>query len=224
MKLIRRGPPTGNYTPPGASALPAARLACFVTALTLLSGPADARETERVPATPHALSLHVEVSGGSVTVRARNVILRDLLEEIGRQSDLILDLQDPLDGRATLEFDRLPLPEALDRILRRHNFALQHGDLVSAAGSSRKPRPGSLWVAFKGSDDDPTPPEDGDARRGRDRPSGNLEAEDPFVRLSLALSDDDSRVRLKAVSELASLGSDQAVAVLADASATASLP
>lgn len=80
--------------------------------------------------------LRVAVEGPYVTIEAREVRVERVLAEIGRRGGLEIDLEGSLVGSVTLDMERLPLVEALHRILRGHNFAVRHLD-----PSSRK-----LWV------------------------------------------------------------------------------
>ncbi len=196
-----------------ALTLRAASLACLVAGLTLLVGFVEAQDTlEGTQATTHASPgyLHVEITDEIVTVKARDVTVKDLIEEIARQSGLVVVLHDPLDERVTMELHRLPLPEAMGRILRDQSFALQYVQPLSSTGNSSDAHPSRLWVFSKG-------PADDYARQDAVKGLGALNADEVIVPLSLALADDDANVRLEAVSALANVGSDQATAALAAA-------
>jgi len=196
------------------------RLACLAASLTLLAGSADAQDTsEKTPTSPSSPGhLHVEVADGIVTVKATHVTVKDVLEEIARQSSLILEVHDPLDQRVNMELDRLRLLEALDIVLLGQNIAMRYFDPSFGAASSSPGRSSRLWVFSRGPGDDHAPPETGDAVRtgdGVEDPEA-LEGGERPVGWRVALADDDAKVRLKAVSELAGGDSDQA-AVLAAA-------
>lgn len=205
-----------------ASVLRVVRLACLVAGLTLLgstAGAGDTHDGSQPTARASPGYLHVEIVDESVTVKARDGDVKGLLEEIARQSDLVIDLHGPLDERVTIEFDRLPVPEALDRILRGRDFVLRYFDPSSDPATPANAYPSKLWVFSKGLGDHNAPPENGDAAFTREGVGGARaqEADASLVRLSLALADDDVKVRLEAVSELASIESDQAAAALATA-------
>lgn len=215
--------------------LRAARLACLVAGLTVLVGFVEAQDTlEGVQAKTHASPgyLHVEIADDIVTVKARDVSVKDLLVAVARRSGLVLVLHDPLDERVTLELHRLHLPEAMRRILRDQSFALQYVQPLYSAGNSSDAHPSKLWVFSKGAGDnhassDVTPAIEelqldsinGKAGRGQDAVEGlaALDADERIARLGPALADGDANVRLEAVSALANAGSDQAAAALATA-------
>jgi type II secretory pathway component HofQ len=54
----------------------------------------------------------------------KDVSLKELLEEISRQSGLSVVGSGSLDEKITIEFHNLPLDEGLRLILRHHSFAL----------------------------------------------------------------------------------------------------
>ncbi len=193
-----------------------ARLACLVTCAALLLGCVDAQDTvtgmrPAIRASPD--NLRVATSDGLVTVQARDVSVWALLEEVARQSRLIVVSHDPLDERVTLDFQRLPLPEALDRILRDQSFALEELQRLTGAGDRRDARPRRLWVFSKGPAGDHASADTTAADDVEDLDA--LDADGLTGPLSLALADDDTNVRLDAVSALAAVGSDQAAATLA---------
>jgi hypothetical protein len=91
----------------------AVRLACLVAGLTLLVDFVRAQDTlegRRAATQTSPGYLHVETADDIVTVTARDVAVKDLLEEIARQSGLVLVLRDPLDERVTVKLYRLPCP------------------------------------------------------------------------------------------------------------------
>jgi hypothetical protein len=221
---MRTQPREGNGESPGnrASVLRVVRLACLIASLTLLGstvGAGDARDGSQPTAHASTGHLHVEIVDEIVTVKALDGAVKDLLEEIARQCDLVIDLHGPLDERVTIEIERLPLPQALDRILRGRNFVLRYFDPSSDPATAANAYPNKLWIFSKGPGNHNAPPENGDAAFTREGVEGARaqEANASLVRLSLALADDEAKVRLEAVSELASIGSDQAAAALAAA-------
>src|SRR5262245_49746372 len=64
----------------------------------------------------------------ALTVRLTNVPVSEVIEELGRQAGAEIrgQLRTPRD--ITVEFDAVPLPEALHRLLGDQNFALIYGD------------------------------------------------------------------------------------------------
>ncbi len=187
-----------------------ALLASFVTCAALL-GCVDAPDPlTAVQPTPHASGGYFEVATEDefVTVKARDVSVRAVLQEVARQSDCAIVSHEPLDERVTLDFQRLPLPEALARILRDQSFVLR-----ASTGSPSDHR--KLWVLSKGLGGEYVshlvPPavyfEDLDA----------LRTEESMGSLSLALADADANVRVDAVSTLADARGDESAAGLAAA-------
>jgi HEAT repeat protein len=122
---------------------------------------------------------------------ARDVCLKDLLAEVARQSDLAVVSHDRLDERVTLEFRDLPLRKAMKRILRDRSFVWLSAQASAGANSSRNARPNMLWVFSKG----PRDPAE-------------------IAPSNLAVVNEHATARLDAISALADVGGDQAVAVL----------
>jgi hypothetical protein len=96
----------------------AIRAACMLGLAGLLGARALIAADERV----------IQYGKDKLTVRVANVPASEVLEEIGRQSGARVrgELRTPLD--VTAEFEAVPLPEALYRILGDQNFALVYGD------------------------------------------------------------------------------------------------
>ena len=93
----------------------------------------DAFEDRQVSADSATSYLNVEMSDDLVTLTAHNVGVRDVLDEIARQSDLIVVSHGPLHDRLTLELERLPLFEALRRIMRGQSYLLHQAQAASCA-------------------------------------------------------------------------------------------
>ena len=62
--------------------------------------------------------------GHSNRVKVKDASLKELLDEIARQSGLSVAGSGPLDERVTIEFHNLSLDEGIRLILRHHSFAL----------------------------------------------------------------------------------------------------
>ncbi len=84
--------------------------------------------------------LQVDVSGDLVTLTAHNAGVRDVLDEIARQSDLIVVSHDPLAHRLTLDIERLPLSEALNRIMRGQSYLLYQAQSATASRNENHER------------------------------------------------------------------------------------
>lgn len=226
---------------PKASRLCATRLACLVAGLTLLGEFAAAQDTLKgAQATMHASPsyLHVGIADNLVTVKTRDVAVHDLLEEIARHIGLAVVSHDYLDERITIEFHRLPLPEALGRVLRHQSFALEYPQPISSAGKSSHPLPSRLWVFSKepgivpgnNKDGRPSSPnvtsaigvlraelmsEDPRLRQAAVKRLGALGVVEAVAPLSLALADEDEYVREAAIAAVADIGGEEAARALA---------
>ncbi|MCP4408878.1 MAG: hypothetical protein GY807_14170 [Gammaproteobacteria bacterium] len=153
--------------------------------------------------------LHVEISNDLITVQAREVTTKNLLDRIAHQSCLSVILYGPLEERLTMELHGLPLPEAMRRILHNESFILQSVQPSSCAKQSNDVSFNKLWVFSKAAETD----------HSRQLIVNNWVAPNADKRTAPwneALTDsDDARMRLETVSELAIAGGSQAAAVLA---------
>jgi len=70
----------------------------------------------------------VRYSDDALTVRLTNEPVRALLEEIGRQTGAEIQGQLSEVREVSADFEAVPLPEALRRLLGNENFALVYGD------------------------------------------------------------------------------------------------
>ncbi len=91
--------------------------AVLVLGALVAGGPAIAAD-ERV----------ISYSTDALTVRLAQVPLSEVVDEIGRQAGAEIRGQVRSAGEVTAEFDAVPLPEALHRLLGDQNFALIYGD------------------------------------------------------------------------------------------------
>lgn len=206
----------------------------FVGGVTAQSAFAD----RQVSADSVTSYLHVEISNDLVTLRAHNVGLHYVLDEIARRIDLMIVSHVPLDGRVTLELERLPLFEALRRILRGHSYLLHQARAATGASNANRGRSSTLWVFSDGSADDSDHTQaaghsSSDTRSAFEVLQWELMSDDIRIRqeaikglrrlktnevvapLSYALADEDRKVRVKAIYALAYIGGDDAVAALA---------
>ena len=178
--------------------------------------------------------LSVRVDDGLVSLIARDVPVQDVLQEIAAQSDLRIVQHVALDRLITLNLDRQPLPDALDEILKNDSYQLYQGvsneDEAEAEAEGVNPVPGTLWIFSEGSSLAPAVTVffeavilHGSFREKKEaiRELRRLGTPDAVNTLSLALSDEDSRVRDAAFEALSKIDSDEAVAAAASASADA---
>lgn len=153
---------------------------------------------------------YVQFTGELLTVKAHDVSIRTLLEDIALHSGLVLVLHGPLDEYITMELERLPFPEAIGRVLHDRNFALHYSG----------PASGTLWVFPSGGGENHTFTDthvDQSAVTGVDgyadlvafHHEGNIGS------LTVALASSDAKVRLESVTTLGDLGTDEATAALA---------
>lgn len=216
-------------------------LACLVAGFALLVGLVSTSITyEGAQATTRLAPnyLRVEIDDDYVTIVARDVPVRDIIDEITRQSALWVFFHAPVDKHVTLTVHRRPLPEVLSLVLSDHIFALDYTRPTSSLGNSNRARPGELLGYSRGQKDnvwhnndaesspssastavevrqpgrmrDAAQPEP-DARGG----STALAVEEKITALTLALADADKHLRIDAVSTLADIGTDQAAEALA---------
>ncbi len=223
----------------------AARKAGLVAGLLLFVSGVMAQDVfeDRQVSTDSATSyLRVEMSDGLVTLKAHDVGVRDVLDEIARQSDLVIVSYNPLDGRLTLELERLPLSEALRRIMRGQSYLLYLAQTATGARNANHGRRSTLWVFSDGSANDPghtgavrqslrettsaievlqSQLMSNDVRIRQEAIKGlrRLKSNEAVTPLSVALADEDRKVRVKAIYALAYIGGDDAVAALATTSA-----
>lgn len=183
-----------------------------IAVLALLAGLAEAQDVTEVTSQTSARHLKAEVTNGLVTLKAHDVTIRQLVEEIAYQAGIQLILYKSLDERVSLDFYRLSLQQAVGRILRGRNFAFQCVQpLYTAVGPGEGIR-GTLWV-FPDSED----PETESVQPGPVRIfplHDNAGSNDSLHR---ALTDDDPDVRLAAVSTLADSDGGESAAILVSA-------
>jgi hypothetical protein len=151
-------------------------------------------------------ALYVEVHGQLVTVVAHEISIREVVEEIARQSGLVIVSRDPLADLVTLELRQVSLAKAIGRVLRDHSFTLQsvQPPTITADPDARY---GRLWVFS--------------AAAGQDESTSfAFNAPDAYrdiMRWSHALTDGDADIRLEAVDRLAAHSSHESASALAAA-------
>ena len=111
------------------------RGACIAAGLTFYSSIAAAGQNE--PA------LFVDVNGGSVSVIANDVPVRDVLEKIAMQSGIIVYSRSTLGTNVTYSTKEEPIPDVVRRILKQHNFTLHY---VSDASTGTPVFGSRLWI------------------------------------------------------------------------------
>ena len=143
--------------------------------------------------------LRVEIDRGAVTLRARDVALKDLLAAIARDSGLEVDPGGPLEERTSVELEGVSMLTALRRVLAGRNFVLRYP--ASTDPGDDGVQAGMLWIFPNPSDGR------GDAQRPRDGPAADLlAAHERLTHRHPGLASDDATARLAAVSALAASG------------------
>jgi hypothetical protein len=220
-------------------------LFCLAVILTLLANIAraeDVLKTGKAQTQTAQSTRFIQFDNDVLTVKVKDASLKELLDEISRQSGLFVVGSGSLNEKITIQFDQLPLDEGMRLILRRHSFALAYAQQTPGERHSTVPRPTKLWI-FSNKGDYPLqttfvadnrrrgalkvmPPDmrrlqaaltSGDSSEREDAvdalgESKRLEAV-PLLRL--ALKDADEDVREAAVEALEEIGGDKAAQALA---------
>ena len=156
---------------------------------------------------------------------------RTLIAEIVRRGDLTVISRAPLDDRLTLDFEKLPLAEALVRIMRGRSYMLHHAQVANAVKQIDQTHHATLWVFSDDSSDESgfslsatslaieilrsqLMSDDLRVRQDAIRELRKLNVDEVVGPLSYALDDEDQKIRIKAVYALADIGGDDAAAVL----------
>lgn len=222
-------------------------LLCLIVSLPCLSSIIRAEDTLKAKGAktnPSQRAHFIQFDNDQLTVKVKDVSLKELLEEIARQGDLTLVLSGSLEEQITIEFHLLSLEEGLRRIFRQRNFAVEYSTTSEESPPTGR-RPKALWVFSGGEEGSPPQTTIGDDGTGRassqdggrqiSRLQAALTREDPSEReeaveslgetgrpdavapLKLALKDVDKDVRQAAIAALASIGGDEAAHALATA-------
>lgn len=108
---------------------------CVAAGLTFFSSISMAAQS-------HA-ALSVYVNGGSVTVIANDVPVRDIVEEIGMKSGIIVYSSAALDTPVSYSIRDEAIPRAIRRILKHNNFTLHY---ISDSATGEPVFGSRLWV------------------------------------------------------------------------------
>ena len=98
-------------------------------------------------------ALSVQFGNDLLSVKAKDVPLKELIDEIARQSDLSVEGSGILEDRVTIQFDRLTLDEGIRLILRRHNFALVYTQKEPESSQTAVQRLETLRIFSKGGEE-----------------------------------------------------------------------
>ncbi len=112
--------------------------------LFLLAGVCGSQAAAPQPAQGQATdggTLEAGMVDGLVTLRADRVSIAEIFAALARHAPLVVVAQAPLDQRVTLDVRRIPLAQAVRRLLRTQSFVLHQ-----PKGSVRGTRPVLIWV------------------------------------------------------------------------------
>ncbi len=156
-------------------------------------------------------SLYVEVIDNTVSVNAHNVMVRDIVGEIARQSGIEVVSNERLDKRVTLDLQEMSISDAIDRVLEHYSYTLQYVETQPHEKPTVVTGVSKLWVFSVHADN-----MERQLQTLHDS-ARTLELNDEVAHLTTQLTDGDPNVRSDAVAELASLGDTQALAAVAAA-------
>ncbi|NNF03272.1 MAG: hypothetical protein HKN17_02295, partial [Rhodothermales bacterium] len=151
----------------------------------------------------------VEISDELVTLQARNASVQSIVDELARMSELSVVCEFQTEARVTMELERLPLPDALRRILGERSFILYRAPAADDAAATGS-RNGDTLCIF--SDDS------GNGFAATRAPSYILSA---IENRQSELMSDDRHVRRRAVRALRRLKANEVVPALSYALADA---
>ena len=187
-------------------------LLCLTAILTFLANTAraeDVLKTTKAERQPSQSAPFIQFANDLLTVKVKGLPLKELLDEIARQSGLAVVVSESLDNKITIQFDQLPFDEGMRLILRHHSFALAYAQ--QTPGERHSTVPETLWIFSKGGKGYPTKSTvlDGHTRRT------SLKHVPPDIRrLEAALISGDSSEREDAVDALGESGRPEAVELL----------
>ena len=169
-------------------------------------------------------AMSVQFDDGRVSVTANDVPVRYVIEAIADQAGLRLVEHVELDRQVTLDIDRQPLPDALALLLDNDSYTLYQA--MPDNDDDADVIPGTLWVFSEGTSLAPAATVfyeavlyQGTFREKKEaiRELRRLGTPAAVQALSLALGDEDARIRDTALSALSRIGSDEALAAIASA-------
>lgn len=167
--------------------------------------------------------LSVQMDGGLLSVAAVNVPLTDVIQEVAAASDLRLVQHLSLDRVVSLEITRQPLADALGQFLADESYQLY---VAIPSDTSDETIPGTLWIFSKGAAPAPASTAfleavlyKGSFREKKEaiRELRRLGTPIAVQALSLALTDDNQRIRAAGFEALERIGSEEALMAIASA-------
>lgn len=200
----------------------AVRIVCLI-AVCLPATPtetvsADGFRAETTKDVGRASDVRVDVHRHLISVSANDASIEDVLREIARQSGLLLNMQGLPTGSIRIDLSEKPLDEALRQVLAGHNYLLEYSPDGDGSGCSDPTRRSRLWVVGAGADGNTAGSE---KSHGVTKRSGPEPAETTSTTsidsLLRNLSEGDVALRKRSVYPLARIGTERALAALADA-------
>ena len=170
--------------------------------------------------------LQVSVEGGLVSVIADNVPVEFVVRDIADKADLRLVQHGAVDRDVTISIDQQSLPDVLHEILGNDSYQLYQAVSGEDDSGSGHAVPGVLWIFSRGSAFAPaatafleTVVLQGDYAEKKEaiRELRRLATPNAVQTLSVALGDDDPRVRDAAMEALSSIGGEEAQSAIASA-------
>ncbi len=128
-------------------------LVCLTVIFTFLANIAraeDVMKTTKAQTKQSQSALSIQFANDLLTVDAKDVPLRELLQEIAGQSGLSVEGSGSLEDRVTIQFDQLALDEGIRMILRRHSFALVYAQKTPERSQTAVLRLETLRIFSKG--------------------------------------------------------------------------
>lgn len=173
------------------------RGACIAAGLTFFFGFAHA-----------AGDLRINITSDAVTIKADNTSLRSVLEELSRQTHLVVVSQEALDELLSIEIDQSTLPQAIRRLLRHKSFLLQQSNPVSGSQFPGTTAYSSLWIFS----DDVDNRQHAWASQPTRRPDSELDSE--LIDYQILASSDDARDRQEAMFGFGDIGDSNGIEYL----------
>ncbi len=164
------------------------------------------------------------VEDGLVTLTADSVPVGDLIREIALRADLRLVQHVALQELVSVDFDRRPLADVLGELLRHNSYQLYQAADGPSEERSHAAIPGALWVFAEGATSAPEAMIYFEAvllhgaigeKKAAIRDLRRLATAEAVETLSIAVRDEDARVRKVALEALSRIGGDEALAAIA---------
>ena len=170
----------------------------------------------------------VHCERGQVTLRADDVPLDFVLQELAAAASLRLTQHVSLDRRVTIDVYSARLADVLARLLPEESYQLYAADATAEELQDGEPIPGALWIFAKGSAFVPAAVAyleialvEGNLAEKREaiRELRRLGTPQAVQALSVALGDEHHSVREPAIEALLHIGGDDALAAIASVTA-----